>query len=462
MTLSRRRFLAAAAAPAFSQRPDRPNILFLLTDDHRWDALGCMGNRIIRTPNLDRMAEQGVTFRNAFVTTAICMTSRASIFTGLYSRAHRILDFNKPFTEPEFQRTYPGILREHGYHSGFIGKYGVGNQMPVSRFDYWKGFPGQGHYFPNGEPGKHLTELMGDQALEFLDGAPKNKPFHLSISFKAGHVQDEDPRQFLPSPASEHLYRDARIPVPKTADPRYIAMLPFEVQRSEARRRWAVRFSTPNLFQESVKNYYRLISEMDTVVGRIRERLEKTGAASNTVIFFTGDNGFYLAEHGLAGKWFPHEESIRVPLLVYDPRLPASRRGSHVDRMALNIDLSPTVLHAAGLRPRTPVHGRNLYPLLEGNSPGWRTEWFYEHLFEHAWIPKSEAIRTEQWKYSRYTDCRPVFEELFDLRADPLEERNLAGDAAHRPTLEKLRARWKAWRDQLETWRPEGDWKEPV
>jgi arylsulfatase A-like enzyme len=464
MNLSRRRFLTAvAAAPAFAQRPARPNLVFLLTDDHRWDALGAMGNRIIRTPHLDKLCERGVTFGNAFVTTSICMTSRASFLSGLYARAHKIHSFQTPFTAAQFERTYPALLREHGYHTGLIGKYGVGSAMPEDRFDFWRGFPGQGRYFPDGEPGPHLTERMGDQAAEFLAGAPKNRPFCLSISFKAPHVQDDDPRQFLPSPATANLYRNETIPAPKTADPRYIGMLPAEVQRSEGRRRWAVRFSTPALFQESVKNYYRLITEVDTVVGRIREDLERRGVAENTVIVFAGDNGFYLGEHGLAGKWLMHEESIRVPLVVYDPRLPAARHGARVDRMALNIDVAPTLLHAAGIPAPAATQGRNLYPLLEASAPpAWRGEWFYEHEFTNGWIPKTEGVRTERWKYTRYIDCAPVFEELFDLAADPLEERNLAAAPEHRTMIERLRARWSAWRGHLDSWNPAAPWKEPA
>lgn len=464
MAISRRRFLSAAAAPAFAQRPRAtPNIVFLLTDDHRWDAVGAAGNRIIRTPHLDKLAEQGVTFTNAFVTTSICMTSRASIFTGLYARAHKINDFSKPFSEQQLERTYPALLRAHGYHTGFAGKYGVGNAMPADRFDYWGGFPGQGRYFPQGEPGIHLTELMGDQAIEFLRSAPRAKPFCLSVSFKAPHVQDDDARQFLPSPATAKLYANAEFPSPKTADARYIAMLPLEVQRSEGRRRWAVRFSTPALYQESVRNYYRLISEVDTVVGRIRDQLDRSGEASNTLIVFTGDNGFYLGEHGLAGKWLMHEESIRVPLIVYDPRLPASRRGARIDHMALNIDLAPTILAAAAI-PSTPaMQGRSLYPLLEGRAGTvWRSEWFYEHEFTNGWIPKTEGVRTANWKYTRYLDCAPLFEEVFDLAADPLEERNLAAQPEHRATLDRLRLRWRAWRDQLDTWRPNAAWREPA
>jgi arylsulfatase A-like enzyme len=448
-------------APLLRAQSDRPNLIFLLTDDQRWDTLGTMGNRLIKTPHLDRMAEKGVTFEKCFVTTSICMSSRASIFTGLYARAHGINDFAKPFSDQQFSQTYPGLMRTHGYHTGFIGKYGVGNKMHSSSFDYWRGFPGQGRYFP--EPGgKHLTEIMGDQSLEFLEKSPKGKPFCLSVSFKAPHVQDDDPRQFLPDPATANLYKGVTIPAPKTGEPRYISMLPVEVHRSENRRRWAVRFATPELYQESVKNYYRLISEVDTVVGRIRGQLQRIGADSNTVIVFTGDNGFYLGEHGLAGKWLMHEESIRVPLLVYDPRLGPRSQGLRRREMALNIDMAPTLLEAAGIKPHASMQGRSLAPLLNGENPAWRKEWFYEHTFTNGWIPSTEGVRTENRKYTRYISTEPLFEELFDLDKDPREERNLAGEPAHRTQLDALRARWKTWRENLEGWRPEGTWKEPT
>lgn len=463
---TRRQFLASAAAPLAARAAEgRPNVIFLLTDDQRWDTLGAMGNRIIRTPHLDRMAEQGVVFENNFVTTAICMTSRASIFTGLYAASHQINDFARPFTEAQFARTYPERMRQAGYYTGFIGKYGVGNKMPEKRFDYWAGFPGQGKYFPHGEePGKkHLTEIMGGQALEFLGGAPAGRPFCLSVSFKAPHVQDEDSRQFLPSPATGDLYRNVAFPEPETADPRYISMLPQEVHRSEGRRRWGVRFSTPALYQESVRNYYRLISEVDTVVGRIRAQLEKAGQDRNTVIAFTGDNGFYLAEHGLAGKWLMHEESIRTPMVLYDPRLGAAARGRRVREMTLNIDVAPTLLHAAGLQPHASVQGRNLYELAGGRAPDWRRDWFYEHHFTaNGWIPMTEGVRTERWKYTRYLDTRPEFEELFDLGADPKEKVNLARAGDQRARLDAMRKRYQEWKAALAAWKPDAAWREPA
>ncbi|MBK5292750.1 MAG: sulfatase [Acidobacteriia bacterium] len=465
-SLSRRQLLASSfgaslGAPLLRAQAARPNVIFLLTDDHRWDALGCMGNRMIQTPHIDRLSEKGVTFDNCFVTTSICMTSRASIFTGLYARAHSIHDFAKPFTEDQLAATYPALMQASGYHTGFIGKYGVGNRMPESRFNYWRGFPGQGKYFPDNSS-KHLTEIMGDQALEFMDTAPTGKPFQLSISFKAGHVQDEDPRQFLPSPATEGLYRNVKFPVPKTAHPRYISQLPFEVQRSENRRRWAVRFATPELYQESVRNYYRLITEVDTVVGRIRDQLKKMNQDQNTVIVFNGDNGFYLGEHGLAGKWLMHEESIRVPLVVYDPRFPASAQGVRRKEMVLNIDLAPTLLQTAGLPAAAGMQGRSLYPLLGAGKRGWRKDWFYEHKLANEWIPPTEGVRTERWKYTRYMKTTPQFEELFDLDKDGLEERNLAREAAHQAQLEQMRGRWRTWNDNLNSWRPHSVWTEPL
>ena len=466
--LDRRRFLAAGApvfwgAPAIrAQSGKRPNIVFLLTDDQRWDSLGCMGNRIVKTPNIDAMASRGVVFTNHFVTTSICMTSRASIFTGLYARSHKVNDFDLPFTDKQYASTYPVLLRRADYRTGFIGKWGVGNNMPVERFDYFKGFPRQGQYFPKRpEKGVHLTALMGDQSVEFLEACSPQQPFCLSVSFKAPHIQDEDPRQFLHSQATAGLYKGIEIPAPKTADPRYISMLPLEIQRSEARRRWSIEFSTPELYQESVKGYFRLITEVDTVVGRIRDQLRKMKADDNTIIVYTGDNGFYLGEHGLSGKWFMHEESIRTPLIVYDPRLPAAQQGARRTQMSLNIDVAPTILHWAGVNGPA-MQGRDLSPVVEGRQVPWRTEWFYEHLYDNRWIPRSEGVRTGTLKYARYLDTQPLFEEFYDVAADPLEERNLIRDAGSNTKAAQLRERWRLWLEKLQAWTPASEWKDPA
>jgi arylsulfatase A-like enzyme len=463
MATTRRAFLSTAAAGLLSgQTGRRPNLLFLLGDDHRWDALGCMGNRIIQTPNIDGLSRGGVTFENNFVTTAICVTSRASFFSGLYARKHGILAFNQQFSDEQFDRTYPALLQKAGYRTGFIGKYGLdGGTLPEKRFDYWRGFRGQGKYFPKGEPGPHLTQIMSEQAVEFIDGAKANEPFCLSVSFKAPHVEDDDPRQFLYDPRDEGLYRDLSIPLPKTADREYITMLPLSVQRSEARKRWAVRFGTPRLFQESVKSYYRLVTGVDRAVGDMLKALEARGLRENTVVVYTGDNGFYLGEHGLAGKWFMHEESIRTPLIVNDPRT-TRMRGMRTRQMALNIDIAPTLLAMAGVGGGERMQGRSLIPALRGSREAWRSEFFYEHNFPHAWIPQTEGVRDSRWKYTKYINDKPPEEELYDLQADPLEEKNLAGEAAGAAELKRLRARHAAWLKAMDEWDGTRPWVDPA
>ena len=429
---------------SFSLKAKPPNIIFLLTDDQRWDTLGCMGNPIIRTPNMDDLAANGVLFTHAFVTTSICASSRASILSGQYVRRHGINNFATSFSEEALARTYPLLLRSAGYRIGCVGKHGVGRggDFPRDKYDVWFGCPGQcSPYERKDKDGnyKHLTQVFGDQISEFLDGCSMEKSFCLSVNFKAPHVQDSDPRQFIPDRAYKDLYKDVTIPTPLTADPRYFDALPEFLRTSEARRRWNIRFSTPEKFQESVKNYYRLIYGVDVVIGKIRDRLERLGLADNTIIILIGDNGFYLGEHGLAGKWFPHEESIRVPLLVYNPRAPKKFRGLTRDEFALNIDIAPTILELANLPVPEQMQGTSLLPLLRGKKPKWRADFFYEHLFNHKTIPKTEALRTSRFKYARYIDFD--YEELYDLESDPQETKNLAKAQNYSQTLKSLRKR---------------------
>lgn len=443
----------------------RPNLILFVTDDQRWDAMGCMGNSLIRTPHQDRLASEGVLFTNNFCTTSICMTSRATIFTGLYARSHTINDFSLPLSESLFSNSYPMLLRKAGYRTGFVGKWGLGGPLPKEQFDMFEGFSGQGQYFHeiDGKP-VHLTKIMTENATKFLHGCTPTQPFCLSVSFKAPHVKDGHPKPFRYDPAFEDLYQDVHIPAAKTASPRHFDLLPKFSRQSEGRTRWQRRFSTPEKFQESVKGYYRLITGVDEAVGRIMSLLNELGFGDNTVILFTSDNGFFLGEHGLAGKWLMHEESIRTPLIVWDPRLPKIMRGRRLDEMTLNIDIAPTLLALAGLEIPPFVEGRNLVPLLRGRSVSWRREWFYEHLYGHSGkIPMSEGIRTECWKYIRYVDQEPNYEELFDLENDPFEERDLAQISKHRTVLERMRSRHQAWLSALEAWDFDSPvpWKEP-
>lgn len=455
--MKRREFLKAASASAAcatlaggapTNRPGgrpsgRPNIIFFLTDDQRWDTLGCMGKRSVKTPNIDRLAAGGVLFDNAYVTTSICCTSRASILTGQYARRHGIHQFRDSLSDQAFAATYPPLLRKAGYRTGFIGKYGVGAE-PKDAFDVWHGRRGQPKYEHTDENGKykHLTAILGEQSIDFLRGCRPGQPFCLSVSFKAPHCQDSDPRQFLYDPAYKDLYKDVTIPTPATAAPKYWRSFPeFFRAGNEARRRWRIRFATPDKYQEMVKGYYRLITGVDVAVGRFVEALERRGLAGNTVIIFSSDNGFYLGEHGLAGKWYGHEESIRVPLLIHDPRLPAARRGHRRHEKALNIDVAPTILSLAGVPVPERMQGRSLVPLVQGRRAAWRQEFFYEHLFRHPAIHRSEGLVGQRYKYLRYIDAAPVYEELYDLKEDPHEGTNLAGRAENAKLLKRMRAR---------------------
>ena len=425
-----------------------------------------MGNPIIQSPNIDRLGREGVTFQNNFCATAICMSSRASIFTGLHTKCHGINSFEAPLKQSDFERSYPELLHAAGYRTGFIGKYGVGSEPPADRYDYWKGFPGQGFYFEKGAAKPvHLTNLMGDQAVEFLEGCQPGKPFCLSVSFKAPHAQDGDPRQFLYDPALEEFYKDATIPKPRTTSAAHFDTLPEFIRTSEGHLRWAKRFDTEEKYQRMVKAYYRLITGVDTVVGRVRETLARRGFADNTVIIFTSDNGMFLAEHGMADKWLMYEESIRTPLVIFDPRLLAKQRGARRKQMALNIDIAPTILDFAQLPVPKGVQGKSLRPLLATDPEKWRKEWFYSHYFQGEGkykIPPSEGIRTERWKYIRYLESTPLREELYDIVRDPLEEHNLADLAEHAGRLDELRKRWRVWSEKINRWDRNVDWSDPA
>jgi arylsulfatase A-like enzyme len=451
------RFASTELAPASAPKP---NIIVLVTDDQRWDAAGFMGNEIVHTPHLDSLAERGTVFANAYVTTSICAISRASILSGQYALRHGIHDFGTNFSDSAFALTYPARLREAGYFTGFVGKYGVGwieEEKARERFDRWLAFNGQGKYELTDSVGdyRHLTRQMAERSIAFLDEVPQGQPFNLSVSFKAPHVQDVDPRQFIYDTAYAGLYTDIDIPRPKTAYPTYFDRLYPFLQTSEARRRWTLRFANEKMRQEMTKGYYRLISGVDAAVGRITAALEERGMADNTIIVLIGDNGFYLGEHGLAGKWFGHNESVRVPLLYYDPRM---ERGNRPEQIALNIDVAPTVLDAAGVTVPGVMQGRSLLPLVRGGEVAdWRQDFYYEHPFDvrtlaeesdRLWpIPRSEGVISLTDKYLSYYDEPTPNEEVYDLRADPLEGNNLAGQADFATYRDSLRSRMEVLRD---------------
>ncbi|MEO7413104.1 MAG: sulfatase, partial [Opitutaceae bacterium] len=424
------------AAPAASKPL---NVLVLLADDWRYDTLSVAGDAVVKTPNVDRLANEGLRFTDACATTAICGVSRATLFTGQWMSRHgnpAFAMFKTPWAE-----TYPGMLRAHDYYVGHVGKWHNG-KFPAQNFDFGRAYQGT-HWIDEPDGTKiHVTQKNENDALEFLRTRPANQPFCLTLAFFAPHAEDANPLQYLPQPASMELYRDVKVPVPINAtDESFRRLPPFIAnEENEGRVRWHWRFDTPEKFQTMMKNYYRLVTEVDTVCGRILEELKKQGVLDNTLIIFTGDNGYYHAEHGLADKWYPHQESIRVPLIIRDPRMPARTRGTTDDDFALNVDLAPTILAATGLAAPPRMQGQDLSPLyLAPVQPAWRTEFFYEHatINNVKFIPSSQALVRKDAKYILWPDFDR--EQLFDLKADPHEENDLAADPMHAARLTEMR-----------------------
>ena len=461
--LTRRGFLAGTASvaglQASLQAPDgerRPNIVFLMTDNHRWDLLGCAGNEIIQTPHIDRLAARGVQFSNNFCTTSICAATRASILTGEFRREHRYTFTMPPMSLQRMDRSYPALLRNAGYRTGFVGKLGVevDPRSPGRMFDFYKrriASSTRNPYYREADDGnvKHVTEINGDDAVEFIRTCTAQQPFCLSVSFSAPHPEDDNLDQYIFDRRLADLYRDSVIPPPPVADHEYFRRLPGFIQVSMSRQRWFRRFDTPEKYQRMMKGMYRLITGVDLQVGRIVAELERQGFADNTVVIFTGDNGIMIGEQGLTGIWLMYEGSIRKPLILADPRLDSRRRGATVDEMALSFDCPATMLDLADVQVPPAMRGRSLVPLVQGESVPWRQDFFYEHLYERETIPKSEGVRTERHKYVRYFERNPVFEQLFDLAEDPNEVHNLAGEPEFASLLEGLRDRCDELRDSV-------------
>jgi len=434
--------LLAATCLASVAAAEKPlNILMLYADDWRYDTLGVAGNPVVKTPVLDRLSAESMRFTHNCVTTAICGVSRASLFTGQWMSRHGNEGFG-PFKTP-WNETYPGLLRENGYYVGHVGKWHNG-KFPAENFDFGRSYYGK-HWIEEKDGTRiHVTQKNENDSLEFLRGRPKDKPFCLTVAFFATHAEDSNPLQFLPQPESMKLYQDVDVPVPPNATEESWKRLPdFIDEKNEGRNRWHWRFDTPEKFQSMMKNYYRLATEVDTTCGRILAELKKEGVLDNTLVIFTTDNGYYHAEHGLADKWYPHEESIRVPLIIHDPRMPKDQQGKTNDDFTLNVDLAPTILAAAGIAVPERMQGRDIAPLyLAKDKPGWRDEFFYEHatLKNSSFIPSSEALVRKGWKYFYWPDFKR--EQLFNLDADPTEENDLVRNPEQAERLKEMRTRF--------------------
>ena len=451
-------FGGCAPAVVRSRSARRPNIVFIMTDDHARSAMSLYGNRILQTPNLDRIAGEGLRFDQAFVTNSLCLPSRASFLTGQYSHTHgmRTNGEESGFTaEPRLRnaQTWPLLLRAAGYHTGMVGKWHI--NTPPEGYDYTAMIRGQGTYFDpemwvQGEwrtQNGHTDDVIGEHALRFVKDAPRDRPFALLYQFKAPH------RDWNPAPRFRERFENVEIPLPPSFDE------PLET-RSKAVQGTMMRIAEmPDFrkggengdaagealaktnFQQFMRNYYRVLLGVDENVGRFLDHLARSGLAEDTLVVYITDNGFFLGEHGLFDKRLMYEPSIRIPLLL---RWPGGIDPGRVDdtHFALNIDLAPTMLDLGGTNIPDAMQGDSWMPLIERRPVDWRQDFLYEYYEYPAvhCVRPHRGVRNARWKLIEFwRDPREY--ELYDLRDDPQERNNLAGDPAHAQQLAQLQSR---------------------
>lgn len=430
---------ASAALPEArmpSATAPKPNIVFIIVDSHRGEALGAAGNPFVITPALDRLARSGAMYTEAYVTTAICAVSRASLLSGQHRARHGINDFTTNFAPQAMRQTFPMLLKAHGYNTASIGLYGVGNTAPSDYYDHFEaGIPWL-------ENDVHNTDNIVRKAEAWLETQDAGKPFHLYLSFSAAHEIDPaagNPAYYLVPDRHQALYQDITIPTPETADARYWNAFPdfFRTDQNIARERWHGFLSTDALFQQNAKDYYRLVTGLDEAVGRVQQKLASLGLDDNTVIVYTSDHGVSLGEQGLMGKWYGFHVGIHVPLIIYDPRNP-ELHGVKNGSIALNIDIAPTLLALAGIPVPQRMQGMDLVGLAQGRIPE-RDAFFYEHtVFSSPHLPQVEGVVTKTARYMKYIEHG--YEALYDFANDPEERVNVATDPAYAEMLATMRA----------------------
>lgn len=420
------------------------NIIFILLDDQRYDAMGFLQTQpFLETPNMDAVARNGAYMPNAYVTTALCSPSRASILTGQYAHRHRVVDNDSPL--PEGLTFFPQYLQRVGYETAFIGKWHMGGAYddPRPGFDHWISFKAQGHYLPhkdglniNGkrvEQTGYITDELNTFAVEWLNGRKADKPFMMYLSHKAVHAE------FIPADRHCGRYENVNFAPPKTMSPDQVHDAPMWVRNQ--RNSWhGVDF--PYHSELNVSEYYKRYAEtllaVDEGIGKILETLKKKGLAENTLVAVMGDNGFAFGEHGLIDKRTAYEESMRVPLVM---QLPAViKAGTKVEEVVANIDLAPTFLALGGLKAPAHMDGQSYLPILKGEKVSWRDNLLYEYYWEFAFpqTPTMHALRGSRYKYINYYGIWDI-NELYDLHSDPLESRNLINSAEHKQIADQMR-----------------------
>ena len=425
------------------------NVVFILSDDHRYDAMSFMGHQFAQTPQMDAMARNGAHLKNALVTTSLCSPSRASILTGLYTFRHRVIDNNRPI--PDGTVYFPQYLQKAGYATAFIGKWHMGGESDEPRpgFDHWISFRGQGNYLPpnpnytlnvNGARVKqkgYITDELTDYALDWLkQQKPGEKPFFLYLSHKAVHANF--------TPAERHEGKFSKLPFKRPATeakpdasankPRWLA---------DQRNSWhGVDFPYHSSMdiEQYYKRYCETLSAVDDGIGKVMAQLKAMGIHDETLVIYMGDNGFMFGEHGLIDKRVAYEASIRVPMLMQCPDL--FKGGSVVDRVVANIDIAPTIMEAAGLAMPAHFDGRSFISLAQGKNVPWRDYFLYAYYWEKNFpqSPTVFSLRGDRFKYITYYGLWDA-DELYDLQADPAESKNLLYDPAFKSVATDMEKR---------------------
>ncbi|MCW5910778.1 MAG: sulfatase [Cyclobacteriaceae bacterium] len=452
------------------------NVIFILSDDHRFDFMGFTGKvPWLQTPAMDRLSKEGIYFKNAFVTTALCSPSRASILTGLYSHTHTVVDNIAP--APDSLIYFPRYLQEAGYQTSFFGKWHMGGEEddPRPGFDHWESFKGQGVYYNpklniNGKQMEYgdsiyITDLLTDHALDWLKNRNTEKPFFLYLSHKAVHAE------FQPAKRHRGSYRNEKIEYPpsfQTSDQAVkgkLSMMPLKKEQAPLRGNdYYGEGRTPDWqkmqreswhgvdymyhgemdFESFYKRYCETLRAVDESVARMLDYLDEQGLAESTLVIYMGDNGFSFGEHGLIDKRHFYEESAKIPFLIRCPEIFAG--GKTLDPMIQNIDVAPTILEVAGIQKPPHMQGRSIIPVLQGRQENWRDKIFYEYYWEYDFpqTPTMHGVRTDRYKLIRYHGIWDT-NELYDLQEDPHEMNNLIASPEHQQLIKGLTVEIYDW-----------------
>jgi len=462
----------------------RPNIIFIMTDDHASHAMSCYGSKINKTPNLDRLAKEGMLFNNSFCTNSICAPCRAVILTGKYSHINGVTDNRLKFDGS--QQTFPKLLQNVGYETAMVGKWHL--KTDPTGFDYWNVLPGQGTYYnpimiEMGQRKKYTgytTDIITYHALKWLKERTSDKPFCLMYHHKAPH------RSWEPGPKYLTMYDGATIPEPenlfddysnrgraakeqdmsieKTMNDRDLKLVPPKNLTPEQKKLWDAAYEPKNeafrqanlqgkdlvrwKYQRYIKDYLRCIASVDENVGRLLDYLDESGLTKNTVVVYTSDQGFYLGDHGWFDKRFMYEESLRMPLLVRYPK--DIKAGSINNDIVLNLDFGETFLDFAGVPKPPDMQGRSIRKILQGKTPkDWRTSMYY-HYYEYPAVhsvKRHYGVRTKRYKLIHFYHDIDEW-ELYDLKKDPKEMKNVYNDPAYADVVKKLKAELKRLRKE--------------